>query len=82
MDQQWLEDAGQELFDPSKTTWALAPERLLEKPPPIDDSLAQYTGGDIRIEKDLSKMALGPAPFPNLAHIVVGFQVIILLMKI
>ena len=37
-----------------------------------------YTGGEIRVEKDLSQMALGPTPFPNLAHLVVGFQVIFL----
>jgi len=34
-----------------------------------------YTGGEVRIEKDLSQIALGPTPFPNLAHLVVGFQV-------
>uniref|UniRef100_A0A914L2B2 Peptidase M16 C-terminal domain-containing protein n=1 Tax=Meloidogyne incognita TaxID=6306 RepID=A0A914L2B2_MELIC len=33
-----------------------------------------YTGGEVRIEKDLSQIALGPTPFPNLAHLVVGFQ--------
>ena len=35
-----------------------------------------YTGGEVRTEKDLSQMALGPTSFLNLAHLVVGFQVI------
>lgn len=28
----------------------------------------------LQIEKDLSKVALGPTPFPNLAHFVVAFN--------
>jgi mitochondrial-processing peptidase subunit alpha len=68
-------DAGKELFNPNQTTWATSPERLLGELPPVDDSLAQYTGGDVRIERDLSQVALGPTPFPNLAHLVIGFQV-------
>ena len=76
VDQEWLEEAGRELFDPSKTTWSNSPERLLPhiSQLEVDNSLAQYTGGEIRIERDLSQMALGPTPFPNLAHLVVGFQ--------
>jgi processing peptidase subunit alpha len=77
VDQEWLSDIGKELFNPSQTTWSSSPERLLDPNhvPPLDNSLAQYTGGDVRIERDLSQMALGPAPYPNLAHLVVGFQV-------
>jgi processing peptidase subunit alpha len=77
VDQEWLSDIGKELFNPSQTTWSSSPERLLDPNhvPPLDNSLAQYTGGDVRVERDLSQMALGPAPYPNLAHLVVGFQV-------
>lgn len=74
IDHDWLVDAAKELFDPRESTWVQQPERLLKNIPPLDDSLAQYTGGEVRIEKDLSQIALGPTPFPNLAHLVVGFQ--------
>uniref|UniRef100_A0A183CCF1 Mitochondrial-processing peptidase subunit alpha n=1 Tax=Globodera pallida TaxID=36090 RepID=A0A183CCF1_GLOPA len=74
VDQSWLVDVGKELFDPRKTTWNERPERLLTDLPPADESLAQYTGGEVLIEKDLSQMALGPTPFPNLAHVVIGFE--------
>uniref|UniRef100_A0A914RMZ3 Uncharacterized protein n=1 Tax=Parascaris equorum TaxID=6256 RepID=A0A914RMZ3_PAREQ len=28
----------------------------------------------LQVVKDLSNMALGPSPFPNLAHVVIGFE--------
>lgn len=74
IDHDWLVDAAKKLFDPRESTWSQHPERLLKNIPPLDDSLAQYTGGEIRVEKDLSQMALGPSPFPTLTHSVVGFQ--------
>ncbi|KAL3101936.1 hypothetical protein niasHS_003345 [Heterodera schachtii] len=74
VDQQFLVEAGKELFDPRETIWEKHPERLLTQLPTVDESLAQYTGGEVLIEKDLSQMALGPTPFPNLAHIVIGFE--------
>ncbi|KAF7630936.1 hypothetical protein Mgra_00008805, partial [Meloidogyne graminicola] len=74
LDHEWLIDAAKELFDPRESTWAEQPDRLLKNIPPLDDSVAQYTGGEVRVEKDLSQMALGPTPFPNLAHLVIGFK--------
>ncbi|KAK7095091.1 mitochondrial-processing peptidase subunit alpha-like [Littorina saxatilis] len=41
---------------------------------PVDKSIAQYTGGLISIEKDLSNVSLGPTPMPELAHVVVGLE--------
>uniref|UniRef100_A0A1I7XEW0 Alpha-MPP n=1 Tax=Heterorhabditis bacteriophora TaxID=37862 RepID=A0A1I7XEW0_HETBA len=60
-------------FDVNTTTWAQHPNLLLEKLPPIDKSVAQYTGGEVRIEKDLSTLAVG-TPYPNLAHVALGFE--------
>ena len=37
-----------------------------------DRSIAQYTGGIVSREKDLSDVSLGPTPMPELGHIVIG----------
>ncbi|KAK6112005.1 Peptidase M16 inactive domain family protein [Brugia pahangi] len=74
VDHDALVSLSRELFDDSKTAWAEDPSLLLEKMPPLDDSLAQYTGGEKLIAKDLSSLALGPTPYPNLAHFVIGFE--------
>ncbi|GAB1602777.1 mitochondrial-processing peptidase subunit alpha-like [Argonauta hians] len=39
-----------------------------------DNSLAQYTGGLVKVEKDLSNVSLGPTPMPELAHFVLGLE--------
>ncbi|PVD22261.1 hypothetical protein C0Q70_18069 [Pomacea canaliculata] len=41
---------------------------------PLDQSVSQYTGGIVSVEKDLSNVSLGPTPMPELAHIVVGLE--------
>jgi len=41
---------------------------------PIDTSIAQYTGGEVTIEKDLSSVSLGPNPMPELAHVIIGIE--------
>ena len=38
----------------------------------VDKSVAQYTGGLVTINKDLSNASLGPTPMPELAHLVIG----------
>lgn len=40
----------------------------------VDKSLAQYTGGIVAVEKDLSNVSLGPTPIPELAHFVLGLE--------
>ena len=40
----------------------------------VDRSVAQYTGGLVQIEKDLSDVSLGPTPMPELAHFVLGLE--------
>lgn len=40
----------------------------------VDRSVAQYTGGIVQVEKDLSDVSLGPNPMPELAHVVLGLE--------
>lgn len=40
----------------------------------IDRSVAQYTGGIIKVERDMSNVSLGPTPIPELTHIMVGLE--------
>jgi processing peptidase subunit alpha len=37
-------------------------------------SVAQYTGGIVTREKDLSSVSLGPTPMPELAHLTIGLE--------
>ncbi|PAV80496.1 hypothetical protein WR25_14989 [Diploscapter pachys] len=60
-------------FDYSTAAWNVDKGLLLNKLPPIDNSIAQYAPGQIRVEKDLSGLSVG-RPYPNLAHVVVGFE--------
>jgi len=41
-----------------------------------DGSTAQYTGGIVSQEKDLSNASLGPTPFPELAHVSIGLEAV------
>ncbi|XP_030063492.1 mitochondrial-processing peptidase subunit alpha [Microcaecilia unicolor] len=40
----------------------------------VDRSVAQYTGGIIKIEKDMSDVSPGPTPIPELTHIMIGLE--------
>ncbi|XP_063492833.1 mitochondrial-processing peptidase subunit alpha isoform X1 [Symphalangus syndactylus] len=40
----------------------------------IDRSVAQYTGGIAKLERDMSNVSLGPTPIPELTHIMVGLE--------
>ncbi|XP_063172322.1 uncharacterized protein LOC134506187 isoform X1 [Candoia aspera] len=40
----------------------------------VDKSVAQYTGGILKLEKDMSDVSLGPTPTPELAHITIGLE--------
>ncbi|KAM9822010.1 mitochondrial-processing peptidase subunit alpha [Syngnathus typhle] len=40
----------------------------------VDRSVAQYTGGIVKIEKDMSDVSLGPTPIPELTHIMIGLE--------
>uniref|UniRef100_A0AAY4AG29 Mitochondrial-processing peptidase subunit alpha n=1 Tax=Denticeps clupeoides TaxID=299321 RepID=A0AAY4AG29_9TELE len=40
----------------------------------VDQSVAQYTGGIVKVEKDMSDVSLGPTPIPELTHIMIGLE--------
>uniref|UniRef100_A0A8C6UH14 Mitochondrial-processing peptidase subunit alpha n=1 Tax=Neogobius melanostomus TaxID=47308 RepID=A0A8C6UH14_9GOBI len=40
----------------------------------VDLSVAQYTGGIVKMEKDMSEVSLGPTPIPELTHIMIGLE--------
>ncbi|KAI1280481.1 Mitochondrial-processing peptidase subunit alpha [Halotydeus destructor] len=69
VDHGQLVDLAEKYFVPSKTSWSEIPE-ILE----TDNSLAQYTGGMVQVDKDLSDVSLGPTPMPELAHFVLGLE--------
>ncbi|XP_054988357.1 mitochondrial-processing peptidase subunit alpha [Sorex araneus] len=40
----------------------------------VDRSVAQYTGGIVTLERDMSNISPGPSPFPELAHVMLGLE--------
>ncbi|KAI1904770.1 hypothetical protein AGOR_G00009110 [Albula goreensis] len=43
-------------------------------PGKVDLSVAGYTGGIVKTEKDMSDVSLGPTPIPELTHIMIGLE--------
>uniref|UniRef100_A0A8C1E0S8 Mitochondrial-processing peptidase subunit alpha n=1 Tax=Cyprinus carpio carpio TaxID=630221 RepID=A0A8C1E0S8_CYPCA len=43
-------------------------------PANVDQSVAQYTGGIVKMVKDMSDVSLGPTPIPELTHIMIGLE--------
>ncbi|GFS56209.1 mitochondrial-processing peptidase subunit alpha [Trichonephila clavipes] len=41
---------------------------------PIDNSLSQYTGGLVKMEKDMASISFGPSPMPELAYFTLGLE--------
>ncbi|XP_037654178.1 mitochondrial-processing peptidase subunit alpha isoform X2 [Choloepus didactylus] len=39
-----------------------------------DRSVAQYTGGIVKLERDMSNVSLGPTPIPELTHVMLGLE--------
>ncbi|XP_067327915.1 mitochondrial-processing peptidase subunit alpha [Anolis sagrei] len=44
------------------------------KAPDVDRSVSQYTGGILKLEKDMSDVSLGPTPIPELTHVMIGLE--------
>ncbi|GCB82735.1 hypothetical protein scyTo_0021718, partial [Scyliorhinus torazame] len=40
----------------------------------VDQSVSQYTGGIVKVEKDMTDVSLGPTPIPELSHIMIGLE--------
>ena len=77
VDHDTLVEAAQRHFVDQKPVWES--EVLTEVQ--TDRSIAQYTGGIVSREKDLSDVSLGPTPMPELGHIVIGLLSIIIKKK-
>lgn len=71
--EQMVELAKEHFVKKHKPIW-LEQENLIDTKMSVDNSLAQYTGGKVLMEKDLSNVSLGPTPMPELAHIVIGLE--------
>ncbi|XP_067868164.1 mitochondrial-processing peptidase subunit alpha [Heterodontus francisci] len=44
------------------------------KPTDVDRSISQYTGGIVKVEKDMTDVSMGPTPIPELTHIMIGLE--------
>ena len=62
----------QKYFVDEKPTWH--DDSSKPKSVHTDKSVAQYTGGIVSKEKDLSAVSLGPTPMPELAHLTIGLE--------
>ncbi|EFO84738.1 CRE-MPPA-1 protein [Caenorhabditis remanei] len=60
-------------FESKQPIWNSQPNLLPAKIPQIDESRSQYTGGEVRIQKDLLSLTVGK-PYPMLAHVVLGLE--------
>ena len=71
-----LVELADKYFSATKPIWETDSTLLLKSkgPPQVDNSVAQYTGGVVTIEKDLSNVSLGPTPIPELVHFVLGLE--------
>jgi processing peptidase subunit alpha len=49
VDHSQLVELSKKLFDVNRTIWAKQPNLLFDKLPPVDHSLAQYTGGEFKV---------------------------------
>ncbi|RWS03327.1 mitochondrial-processing peptidase subunit alpha-like protein [Dinothrombium tinctorium] len=67
-----LVEFAQKDFVEKKPIWE--EEMDIEKSIQVCNSVAQYTGGVIAVEKDLSNVNPGPSPIPELAHFVLGLE--------
>ncbi|XP_051551615.1 mitochondrial-processing peptidase subunit alpha-like isoform X2 [Myxocyprinus asiaticus] len=65
--EQLVECARKYLLD-VKPVWGVS------TPANVDLSVAQYTGGIVKMVKDMSDVSLGPTPIPELTHIMIGLE--------
>ena len=69
-----LVEAAQKYFVDKPPIWVENPNLVLPVGLDVDSSAAQYTGGSILKEEDLSDVSIGPNPLPELAHLVIGLE--------
>ncbi|XP_069119668.1 mitochondrial-processing peptidase subunit alpha-like [Argopecten irradians] len=73
VDHQQFVEAVKESFLNKTPVWEDNP-KLINPSSALDRSVAQYTGGQVKVNKDLSDISLGPNPMPDLAHLVLGLE--------
>ncbi|CAI9717021.1 mitochondrial-processing peptidase subunit alpha [Octopus vulgaris] len=73
MDHEALVALAEEYFLNVTPSWS-EDMSLIKPTNGADKSIAQYTGGLVKVEKDLSNVSLGPTPMPELAHFVLGLE--------
>lgn len=54
VDHDYLVEAGKKYFSFAESSWAKHPAFVLNPLPPVDHSIAQYTGGDVRVSSLLA----------------------------
>ncbi|XP_064649104.1 mitochondrial-processing peptidase subunit alpha-like [Lineus longissimus] len=68
-----LVQMAEEYFGKKKPIW-MEESGIIDASKHLDESLSQYTGGLVKVEKDLSNVSLGPTAMPELAHLVIGLE--------
>ncbi|KAL4218986.1 hypothetical protein ACF0H5_021572 [Mactra antiquata] len=73
MDHELLVDLVQRYFIDKTPIWKESGVVIDPSKTP-DNSIAQYTGGLVKEEADLSDVSLGPTAMPELAHLMIGLE--------
>ncbi|XP_063000759.1 mitochondrial-processing peptidase subunit alpha [Elgaria multicarinata webbii] len=68
IEHEQLVDCARKFFLGAEPVWGS------KKATGVDRSVAQYTGGILKLEKDMSDVSLGPTPIPELTHIMIGLE--------
>lgn len=71
VDHNLLVLAAEKLFNASEAIWASDSSLLLNKEPPVDNSVAQYTGGEKRVTLVLTETS---ARTPNICSLMFPFR--------
>lgn len=74
VEHQPLVETVQRYFVEQQPLWEENPELVLDSKMAPDKSIAQYTGGVIKVSKDLSDVSPGQTAIPELAHFVLGLE--------
>ena len=69
-----LVECAQKYFVEKKPIWQQDSSLVIPGHDDVDNSIAQYTGGMVAVEKDLSNVSPGPTPIPELVHFVLGLE--------
>ncbi|CAH1787055.1 unnamed protein product [Owenia fusiformis] len=73
MEHDVLVEMAKEYFEQKTPTWT-SEQNIINPNQGIDTTYAQYTGGLVKVSKDLSNVSPGPNPMPELAHAVIGLE--------